>query len=117
MKKNIGKILAVILVVALLATVLCACNAESYQKKLEKKGYSVTTATSNDKESTYAWTVTAINKNTGDTVVIRKYNNVEDAKKAESNGLNVSVGDFKKVTKRQGKIVFSGTEQAVKDAM
>ena len=37
MKKNIGKILAVILVVALLATVLCACNAESYQKKLEKE--------------------------------------------------------------------------------
>ena len=62
MKKNIGKILAVILVVALLATVLCACNAESYQKKLEKKGYAVTTATSNDKESTTAWTVTAINK-------------------------------------------------------
>lgn len=66
MKKNIGKILAVILVVALLATVLCACNAESYQKKLEKKGYAVTTATSNDKESTAAWTVTAINKNTGE---------------------------------------------------
>lgn len=117
MKKNIGKILAVILVVALLATVLCACNAESYQKKLEKKGYAVNTATSNDKESTYAWTVTAINKNTGDTVVIRKYNNSDDAKKAESNGLNVSAGNFKKVTKRQGKIVFSGTEQAVKDAM
>lgn len=116
MKKNIGKILAVILVVALLATVLCACNAESYQKKLEKKGYAVTTATSNDKESTAAWTVTAVSKEAG-MVVITKYNNVEDAKKAESNGLNVSVGDFKKVTKRQGKIVFSGTEQAVKDAM
>lgn len=117
MKKNIGKILAVILVVALLATVLCACNAESYQKKLEKKGYAVTTATSNDKESTTAWTVTAFNKNTGDIVVITKYNNSDDAKKAESNGLNVSVGSLKKVTKRQGKIVFSGTEQAVKDAM
>lgn len=44
MKKNIGKILAVILVVALLATVLCACNAESFTKKLEKKGYTVSSA-------------------------------------------------------------------------
>ena len=117
MKKNIGKILAVILVVALLATVLCACNAESYQKKLEKKGYSVTTATSNDKESTAAWTVTAINTKTGDTVVITKYNNSDDAKKAESDSINVSIGSLKTITKRQGKIVFSGTEQAVKDAM
>lgn len=49
MKKNIGKILAVILVVALLATVLCACNAESFTKKLEKKGYTVSSAET-DKE-------------------------------------------------------------------
>lgn len=32
MKKNIGKILAVILVVALLATVLCACVPSKFTK-------------------------------------------------------------------------------------
>lgn len=115
MKKNIGKIIAVILVVALLTTVLAACNAESYQKKLEKKGYSVVTAENNDENAAIAWTVTATGD--GGVVVITKYNNVDDAKEAEANGLTLSVGGVKKVIKRQGKIVFSGTEQAVKDAM
>ena len=112
MKKNVGKIIAVILVVALLTTVLAACNAESYQKKLEKKGYSVV---NNDENATIAWTVTATGD--GGAVKITKYNNIDDAKEAEANGLTLSVGGVKKVIKRQGKIVFSGTEQAVKDAM
>ncbi len=116
MKKNFGKIIALVLVVAVLATVLCACNAESYQKKLEKKGYAVTTATNNDKDATIAWALTAVSKEAG-MVVITKYNNVEDAKKAEKNGPNGSIAGIKGVTKRQGKIVFSGTAQAVKDAM
>lgn len=115
MKKNVGKIIAVILVVALLTTVLAACNAESYQKKLEKKGYSVVTVENNDENATIAWTVTATGD--GGAVTITKYNNIDDAKEAEANGLTLSVGSVKKVIKRQGKIVFSGTEQAVKDAM
>ena len=44
MKKNIGKILAVILVVALLATVLCACVPSDPAKakaNLEKNGYAM----------------------------------------------------------------------------
>lgn len=46
MKKNIGKILAVILVVALLATVLCACVPSKFTKaeaNLKKNGYVATT--------------------------------------------------------------------------
>ena len=42
MKKNIGKILAVILVVALLATVLCACVPSDFSKaeaNLKANGY------------------------------------------------------------------------------
>lgn len=46
MKKNIGKILAVILVVALLATVLCACVPSNFTKaeaNLKENGYVATT--------------------------------------------------------------------------
>lgn len=46
MKKNIGKILAVILVVALLATVLCACVPSKFTKaeaNLKENGYVATT--------------------------------------------------------------------------
>lgn len=45
MKKNIGKILAVILVVALLATVLCACvpsDPAKAKENLKKNGYTIT---------------------------------------------------------------------------
>lgn len=46
MKKNLGKILAVILVVALLATVLCACVPSKFTKaeaNLKENGYTATT--------------------------------------------------------------------------
>ena len=40
-KKVIISIIAVILLVAVLGTVLVACNKEDYQKRLEKKGYHI----------------------------------------------------------------------------
>lgn len=46
MKKNIGKILAVILVVSVLATVLCACVPSKFTKaeaNLKENGYAATT--------------------------------------------------------------------------
>ena len=91
MKKNIGKILAVILVVALLATVLCACNAESFTKKLEKKGYT-------------------------EAVTIYKFKTTDDAEKFEKDAPTGKVGKYSLVVKRTGKIVYYGTEQGVKDA-
>lgn len=45
MKKNIGKILAVILVVSVLATVLCACvpsDPAKAKENLKKNGYTIT---------------------------------------------------------------------------
>lgn len=51
MKKNIGKILAVILVVALLATVLCACVPSNFSKaeaNLKANGYTATTVGNGD---------------------------------------------------------------------
>ena len=51
MKKNIGKILAVILVVALLATVLCACVPSDFSKaaaNLKENGYTAATVGNGD---------------------------------------------------------------------
>lgn len=51
MKKNIGKILAVILVVSVLATVLCACVPSKFTKaeaNLKENGYAATTVGNGD---------------------------------------------------------------------
>lgn len=51
MKKNIGKILAVILVVSVLATVLCACVPSKFTKaeaNLKKNGYAAETLENGD---------------------------------------------------------------------
>mgnify|MGYP004640832065 CR=1 FL=1 len=56
MNKKVMAIVAVIALVAILGICLVACNAESYQKKLEKEGYKVETY---DADSDY---VKAINK-------------------------------------------------------
>lgn len=115
MKKNIGKILAVILVVALLATVLCACNAESYTKKLEKKGYTVSSAETDKEDASIVWAVTAV-KSATETVSIYKFKTTDDAKNFESKAPTGKVGGFTRVVKRSGKIVYYGSEQGVKDA-
>ena len=47
-KKRVLAIVAIIAIVALMAVCLCACNAESIAKKLEKKGYDVEVATDKD---------------------------------------------------------------------
>lgn len=115
MKKNLGKILAVILVVALLATVLCACNAESYSKKLEKKGYTVTSGTSDKEDATIVWSVVAT-KSLTETVTIYKFKTTEDAEKFEKNAPVGKAGKYTLSVKRMGKIIFYGTDQGIKDA-
>ncbi len=115
MKKNIGKILAVILVVALLATVLCACNAESFTKKLEKKGYTVSSAETDKEDASIVWSVSAV-KSTTEAVTIYKFKTTYDAEKFEKDAPTGKVGKYSLVVKRTGKIVYYGTEQGVKDA-
>ena len=42
-KKRIVAIVAIIALIAVMAVVFAACNAETYQKRLEKAGYEVET--------------------------------------------------------------------------
>ena len=115
MKKNFGKIIALVLVVAVLATVLCACNAETYSKKLEKKGYSVASGTSDKEDATIVWSVVAT-KSLTESVTVYKFKTTEDAEKFEKNAPTGKVGKLTLSVKRSGKIVFYGTDQGIKDA-
>ena len=120
--KKIIAVVAIIALVAVLGMCLVACNADSYTKKLEKKGYTVSNYTADkDDEAKIEWGVTAVKKS--DTVTVVKYKKAEDAKAAESDmnkkietagGLSGLIG-IEKVY-RTGSIVIFGTEQGVKDA-
>lgn len=116
-KKVIISIIAVILLVAVLGTVLVACNKEDYQKRLEKKGYSVASATDligavGLQSSTVEWSLTATKDN--EAVSITKYRNADDAKKDyEDAKKNLRDGY---AVKKLGKIVIYGTKQGVRDA-
>ncbi len=121
MNKKIIALIAVIAIVAILGVCLVACNAKSYQSKLEKKGYSVSVS-EEDKDDDGAdieWMGTGAKGAlvNGDSVTVVKYKNTDDAKKAEAdakaykdNGL-ISYEVY-----RSGKIVIVGTAQGVKDA-
>lgn len=114
-KKRVLAIIAIVAIVAIMTVCLCACNAESITKKLEKKGYTCVSSENDDKDATIAWTVTGTTLK--DTVTVTKYNNADDAKDAEANVPTGSALGKKVVCKRVGKVVYYGTEQGVKDAM
>ena len=115
MNKKVMAIVAVIALVAILGICLVACNAESYEKKLEKAGYTVTSMTADEaKEDGAEWGVSGV-KGT-DMVSVIKFANTDDAKEFEKNVPTVSFGGVKVVVERQGKIVFYCTEQGFKDA-
>lgn len=117
MNKKVIALIAVIAIVAILGVCLVACNAKSYQSKLEKKGYKVTVETDYNDDSVYEWTVygvkaeISLSSASAAYVTIAKFKKLDDAKDAEKdakdNGLTV---------KRSGKIVIAGSEQGVKDA-
>lgn len=112
-KKVVVSIVAVIAIVALLGVFLVACNADSYKSKLEKKGYSVAAYTADNDD--IEWGIIATKGTLGtENVTIVKFKELDDAKEAEANAKKVSVTG--RTVVRQGKIVFSGTTQAVKDA-
>lgn len=121
MKKTIIAIVAVIALVAILGTVLVACNQEDYQKRLEKKGYKVASATDligavGLQSSTVEWSLTATKDS--EAVSITKYRNADDAKKAYEDAKEdlKDDKDGKYAVKKVGKIVIAGTKQGVRDA-
>ena len=117
MNKKLIALIAVIAIVAILGVCLVACNAKSYQSKLEKKGYKVTVETDYGDNSKYEWTVDAVKAEISltnaqaDYVSVVKFKNIDDAKQAEKDAKDNGV-----TVKRSGKIVIGGTEQGVKDA-
>ena len=119
MSKKVISIVALIALVAILGVCLMACNADnSYAKKLEKKGYTVTKAVAEEeKEDGIQWAVSGTKKGEGlfegETVTITKYVNEDDAVKAEEIAIKL-FGESR--VHRAGTIVISGTEQGVKDA-
>ena len=114
-KKAIISVVAVVLLVAVLATVLVACNMEDYQKRLDKAGYAIVGGKV-DSDS-IEWALTATKAGSGlsiETVTVTKYKNSDDAKDAY-NDAKENLSDGWSV-KRHGKVVVFGTKQAVKDA-
>lgn len=112
-KKVIISIIAVILLVAVLGTILVACSADSYKKKLEKKGYTVSAYTvDDDDQDDIEWGVMATKGLLGDAVYIVKFKSYDDAKDYEEDMRKLRYGSVY----RTGKIVMYGSEQGVKDA-
>ena len=119
-KKVIVSIVAVIAIVALLGVFLVACNADSYQKKLDKKGYSVHVATEAEikvAELVYGdidWMVEGIKGS--DEVTIVKFEKSDNAKKFADDMKELAKDEDNAAVKTIGKIVICGTKQGVKDA-
>lgn len=118
MSKKVMAVVAVVALIAILGICLVACNAESYEKKLEKKGYTVVTSEADEEDGVkIEWMVNGTKKGDGllkvDNVTIVKYANTDDAKDAESDAKKVLGEDC---VYRIGKILIAGTEQGVKDA-
>ncbi len=121
-KKVIISIIAVIALVAILGTVLVACNQEDYQKRLEKKGYSKVVSGSDIigaigfSSNTIEWDIHYAKDN--EYVYVVKYKNADDAKKAYNDAKEELKDDKdgKYAVKKVGKIVVSGTKQGVRDA-
>lgn len=126
MNKKVMAIVAVIALVAILGICLVACNAESYEKKLEKAGYKVQSYTGDeakdeaDSNADIEWLVVGVKGSIslsgieGDIVSVVKFKNTDDAKDYESDTKKALSEDC---VYRVGKIVIVGTsKQAVKDA-
>ena len=108
-------VVAVVALVAILGICLVACNAESYEKKLEKAGYTVTSMSAEEaKEEGAEWGVVGVKGK--DMVTVVKFAKSDDAKEFESNVPTLGLGSLKVVVERVGSIVYYGTEAGVKAA-
>ena len=122
MNKKVISIVAIIALVAILGVCLVACNADSYAKKLEGKGYTVEKMTDEEAaafvEETgldieIVWGVGGTNGT--DMVSILAFANADDAESFASI-LNMASSFTGMKAEAKGKIVFMGTEQGIKDA-
>ena len=115
MNKKVMALVAVIALVAIHGICLVACNAESYEKKLEKAGYTVTSMSAEEaKEEGAEWGVVGVKGK--DMVTVVKFAKSDDAKEFESNVPTLGLGSLKVVVERVGSIVYYGTEAGVKAA-
>lgn len=122
MNKKVLAIVAVIALVAILGVCLVACNAESYEKKLEKAGYEVEVLEGDDVDQIkelvgdleVEWAVGGAKD--ADSVTVIKFKNTDDAKEFEKNAPVGSAFGYTLKCERSGKIVIYGSEQGVKDA-
>ncbi len=130
MKKAIVSAVAIMLLVATLAVVLVACNADSYKKRLEKAGYSIESANIEDFgeigeefEIEFGLYGEKTNVTTLDWVILLKFKNADDAKSFEKIYkiyLNEEAGVLGEEAdvrvERQRTLLLLGTEQGIKDA-
>lgn len=117
MKKRILAVVAIIALVAILGVVLCACNADSYAKKLEKAGYKVIVADEEDLADMDGKVVWGVSGSKGlDNVTIIKFKTADDAKEYADELPTGKVGGFEMVVEKSGKVVFYGTPDAIKAA-
>lgn len=111
-KKKIITIAAIIALIAVMAVVFAACNADTYQKRLEKAGYEVEVMEFADSDSVdIEWGLSAWNPKTDDRVIVVKYKSISKAKDAEANAKK-----WDDCVERSSAVLFVGTEQGVADA-
>ncbi len=118
MNKKVISIVAIIAIVAILGVVLVACNASSYEKKLEKAGYEVQVmeADEEDKEEGIEWMVTGekLDGLKPVMVMVVKFAKTDRAKEAEEDAIKFYGEDC---VSRSGKIVIAASsKEALKDA-
>lgn len=126
-KKRIIVIVAMIALVALLGVCLVACNKDSFEKRLDKKGYTVVSMSMEQLEQ-YAgeevqgveWAIGGVKGDVMsgdfDMVIVIKCESAKDAEKLENEVKAEGAEDEGFVFKRNGKLVIFGTDQGVKDA-
>lgn len=125
MLKKILSIIATIALIATMAVVLVACNADTYESRLEKTGYSVTVSENDSSavklaeaglalmdgyEGGIEWIVTGYKSGTGN-VTITKFDKIADAKQYIED-----LGGESESVVRQLSYVIAGSKDAVKDA-
>ncbi len=121
MNKKIISIVAIIMLVAVLSIALVACNAENYEKRLEKAGYTVKAEEAPEDEEDIKFVVSGM-KGLSDGVIVIGYKSIKAAKAAENGDvvqmlkatLDYLPGDV--VVERQSSVLFIGTAQGIKDA-
>ncbi|MCM1306240.1 MAG: hypothetical protein NC037_01595 [Bacteroides sp.] len=128
--RKIVAIVAVIALAAILAVCLVACNnQDTYEKQMKDKGYTVAAMTAEQIAQSMGndvgevdWAIVAtkgdMTSGEGEYVSIVKFKKESDAKDC----VNKALASFEQMhiegyaAARDGKVVFVGTENAVKDA-